>query len=93
MGTLSTMPIKKSILGLQNPVTSAHKEFESLKRASVNLINVVTGKSEFSTTNHVRAAREEHSEGGKSRDEANNIKLEETLQDLPKTDRIILLFL
>ena len=40
---------------------------------------------------HVRSVREELSKGQKLRDEANGIKLAETMQDRPKLERRILL--
>ena len=59
--TSITIPVKKYSPGLQNPVASAHKKYESLQCASVELVNSVTGKGESSTTNQVRAVREERS--------------------------------
>ena len=38
VGTLSKMPVKKSGLGLLNPLTSANEKYLSLKRASTELI-------------------------------------------------------
>ena len=58
---------------------------------SVKLTYTVTGKSDFSTANHVRAVIEDHSEGQKARNKANEIKLAEHFQELPKLDHRILL--
>ena len=44
---LSTMPAKKSVLGLQNPMTSANEKFLSLKCAIAELIRDVKGESDF----------------------------------------------
>ena len=81
---LNPMPVKKSWLGLQNTLTPAHRKFESSQHASAELVNAVTGNINFSTTYHIREAREEWSEEKKTRDKANKIKLEETVQDRPK---------
>ena len=72
--TLSTIPINKSGLGIQNPLISAHKIFEILQCTSVELMNVVTRKSEFSSANHVRAVREYNTQR-ETHNKGNNIKL------------------
>ena len=72
-------------------MTSAHKKIEISQCASVELVNEVAGEREFSTTNHVISFREERSEGQKVCDEANKIKLSETIQGRPKIKCIILI--
>ena len=59
VGTLITMLVRKSGLGLQNTVASAHKKIESSQRVSVKLINAVTGEIDFSVTEHLRSVSEE----------------------------------
>ena len=58
VGTLNTIPVKKSGLGLQNPVTSTDKKFQSSRRASTELIHTVTEESELSTAGQLQALRE-----------------------------------
>ena len=89
--TLSTITVKKSGLGLKNPVTSAHKKIDISQRTSIYLVNEVTGESKFSTTDHVIAVRDERSEGGEERNRDNKIKLAETVQECPKLESRIML--
>ena len=70
------MPFKKDELGLQKPVASAKEKFLSLQRVSTELIRVMTGENEFSTTDHLQAVKKEISKGKKSRDDVNNAKIE-----------------
>ena len=49
VGTLSTFPVKKSGLGLQNPVASATDKYISLLCASYKMIGAVTCESKFQT--------------------------------------------
>ena len=60
------MLVKKSSLGLQNPVTLAQENIDVLQCASVKLINAVTGGGEFSTSGNIRAVREYFSDGVES---------------------------
>ena len=73
------MMVNKYGLGIQNMVTSSHKKIESSQRASVELVNAVTGKSEFSTTIHVIAVREQRSQGQKAHNKSNKIKFIESV--------------
>ena len=75
------MLVKEAGLGLQNPVTLVHKQFESSQCVSIKLFNAVTGETEFSSTYHIRGVIEKHSEGRKARSEENKIKLSENEQD------------
>ena len=63
VGNLSTMLVKKSVLGLQYPVTSANKKYLSSLRAIIELIGTVIGASTFSTANDLLAFREERRDG------------------------------
>ena len=65
--------------GLQNLVTSAHKQILSSQRAIIKLDNEVTGKIKFSTMEHIRAGREDHIKEVKARNKSNEIKLSESV--------------
>ena len=73
--TLSTMKVKKVVLGIQNLVTSARKKCEISQRMSVESVNAVIGKGEFSTTDHTRTVREELGEVQKARRDDKKTKL------------------
>ena len=45
--TISTLSVKKSGMGLQNPATQAAEKYTSLLHASYELICAVTGESAF----------------------------------------------
>ena len=53
VGTLSTMPVNKSGMGILNPVTSANNKELSLKHASTEFIQAVMGVGIFSNANHL----------------------------------------
>ena len=44
MGDISTLPVKKSVLGLHNPATSENDKYTSLLCASDELIGAVKGE-------------------------------------------------
>ena len=90
-GILSTMPVKKAGLGLQNPVTSADEKYLSSRRASTELIRAVTGEGEFSTADHFLTLREERRDGQKRRDDANGAKIKELVDDLKAPDHRLIL--
>ena len=48
IGTLSTMPVGKSGLGLLNPVTSANEKYSSLQCVSTDFIRSMTWEGKFS---------------------------------------------
>ena len=73
---LSTMLVKRSVLGLQNPVTPDDEKWRGLQRTRMELIREMTVESEFLTTDHLQAVKEEISEGKKPRDNINTDKLE-----------------
>ena len=66
VGTLSTIPVKRSGLDLPKPVISANERFLSSQRASMELILAVMGGNEFSTSDHLQAFKEENTEVKKS---------------------------
>ena len=63
--TLSRMPVKKSGLGLQDPMTSSNDKYLSLLCAISDLIGDVTGESGSSTTYNLQAVKEERCDGKK----------------------------
>ena len=85
IGTLSTIPEKKSGLGLLNPVTSENEKYPSLKYASMELIWSVIGKIEFSNANHLLPPMEERRDSQEIRDDINHTKLKELVEDLDGT--------
>ena len=66
VGDLSKFLVKKSGLGLQNPVTSSIDKYKISLCESCNLIGTFTGKRVFSTADHIWAVKEERQDGGKS---------------------------
>ena len=71
VGTLSTMLVKKSGLGLLNSVTSTNEKYLSSKRSRTELIQDVMGEGVFSNGNHLLALREERRDGKKNWDDVN----------------------
>ena len=67
---------KKSGLGIQDSVISANEKYLSSLCTSIKLIGAVTGASEFSTTIHLQAVKEERCDGKKNWDDGNEVKLE-----------------
>ena len=57
VGTLSMLPVNKSGICLQYPVTSANKKCLILLRTSSYLIGAFIGEIEFSTTYHLLEIR------------------------------------
>ena len=57
LGALSTLPVKKSGMGLHNPVTPAQEKYNRSLCASDWLIGAVKGKQMFSTADHIRAVK------------------------------------
>ena len=62
MEALSTFQVKKSRMGLQNPVISAQDKYTSSLRASDELIGAVKGKRVFSAADHIREVKGERRE-------------------------------
>ena len=59
VGALCTMPVKKSVMGLLNPVASAQEKFLRSTRDSAELLQVVPGGGGFSSANHLWTLSEE----------------------------------
>ena len=62
VGALSTMTVRKSGLGLLNPVTSAQEKYLISTGGSAELVQAVTGGGEFYNANHLRILSEEQHE-------------------------------
>ena len=58
LGVLSIMPVKKSVLGLLNPVTSAQKKYLISQWGSTELVWAVAGGG-CSNANNLRTLSEE----------------------------------
>ena len=78
--SLSAPPIKKSILGLQNTVTSADKKYLSSRHASMEMIQSVTGEVKFSTTDRLLALKEERRDTQKIMGECQQLQPQGTSQ-------------
>ena len=91
VGTLSTILVKKSGLGLQYLVTPDNKKYLSLLRANSKLIGSVTGASKISTANHLLELREEWHDGITLWDDAHGAKLKGLVKDLEALDRRLIL--
>ena len=91
VGALSTIPFKKSGLGILNPVTAAKEKFLSSQQAITELIQAATGGGTFSNTDHLLDIREERRHGKKNRHDVNKAKLKELVADLDSTDRYLIL--
>ena len=91
VGALSTLPVNKSGLGLQNYVTSAAEKYTSLLRAICKMIGAVMGDREFSTADHIREIKEERQYGKKYRDELNGTKLRGIVSDQGNSKKRLLL--
>ena len=70
VGYLSTIPVKKSGLGLLNSVTSSQAKYLSYQQESAELFWAVTGGGEFSNADHLRTLSEERHDRKKARDVA-----------------------
>ena len=86
VGALSTMPVKKSELGLLNTVTSSQEKYLSYQRGSAELVQAVTGGGEFSNADHLQTLGEERRERKKDRDAAYKTKLKGLVCDLKGTN-------
>ena len=84
--TLSMIPVKKSRLGLPNPVTSTNKNFLTSQRASTELIQAVMREGVLSNADHLLDIREERHDGQKHWDDVNNAKFKKLVADLNRTD-------
>ena len=70
VGALSMMTVKKSGLGLLNPVMSPQEKYSISTQGSAELVREVKGGGGFSNTKHLRNLSEERRDGKKYRDVA-----------------------
>ena len=91
VGDLSTMPVRKSGLGLLNPVTAYQEKYLSSTRGSAELIRAVTGGGEFSNANHLRTLSEEKRDGEETRDVAYKSRLKGLVSNIKGTDKRLIL--
>ena len=75
------MPVKKSGLGLLNPITSVNDKCLSFQRARADLM----GEGAFSNANRLLALREESHDEQKNQDDDNDAKLKGLVRDLYST--------
>ena len=85
IGTLSKMPIKVTVLGLLNPVTSEKEKYLISKRGITKLIWEVTGGGTFYNTDHLWALWEEICDGQTDQEAANETKLKRLFHSLKCT--------
>ena len=62
-GAIITISVRKSGLGLLNPVKSAQEKYLISTRGSAELTRAVTGGGEFSNTNHLQTLSDERRDG------------------------------
>ena len=91
VGALSAMPVRKSGLGLLNPVTAYQEKYLSSTRGSAELIRAVTGGGGLSNTNHLRTLSEERHGVKEARDVAYESRLKGLLSNLQGTGKQLLL--
>ena len=58
VGALSMIPVKKSVLGILNPLTSAQEKHLRSTRGSTELVRAVTVGGAFSNAGHLRTLSE-----------------------------------
>ena len=85
VGALSTMPVKKAVLGLLNSVTSSQEEYLISTWGSVELVRAVTGGGAFSNADHLRTLSEERRDGKKDRDVVYESRLKGLVSNLKGT--------
>ena len=91
VGTLSTIPVKKYGLWLQDARISSIKKYLRSLCGSSELIGSVTGETWFSTADHLLTPREERHDEQKIRDDANDTKLKVLVNYLEVPDRRLIL--
>ena len=85
------MPVKKSGLGLLNPVTSAQDKYLISQRGSAELVRAVTGGGAFSNADHRRTISEERCDRKKDRDDSYETKIKGLVRYLQVNDKRLLL--
>ena len=91
VGALSTMPVKKYVLGILNPVTLSQKKYLSSQQGSAELVRAVRRRGTFSNTYHLQTLGEERRHVKKYRDTSYETKLEGLYRNLKGTkNRLII---
>ena len=85
------MPVKKSVLGLLNPVTSAQEKYLNSQRGSAEFVWTVTEGGAFFNADHLRKLGEERRDGKKDRDATYKTKIKGLVQDLKGTNKHLIL--
>ena len=91
IGAIITMKVKKSRLGLLNPVTPSQEKYLISQRGSTELVQAVTGGGAFSNVNHLRTLSEEGRDGKKDRESAYESKINALVSNVKSTDKRLLL--
>ena len=91
VGSLSTMTVKKSRLGILNAMTSAQEKYLSYTLGSTELVQAVTGGGSFSNANRLRNLSEERRDRKKDRDVAHKSILKGLVLTIKGTDKRLLL--
>ena len=91
VGSLSTMLVKKSGLGLLNPVTSYQEKYLSSTRGSAELVRAVMVGKAFSNADHLQTLSEEQHDGKKDWYVARGSILKGLVRDNKGTDKCLLL--
>ena len=85
------MPVKKSVMGLLNPVTSAKEKYLISQRGSTEMGWTVTGGGSFSNSDHLRTLSEERRDGNKDQDVIQESRLKGLVRYLKGTDKRLIL--
>ena len=91
VGKLRTIPVKKAVLGLLNPVTYVNEKYLGLQHTSTDLIQSMMGEGACSNVDHLLVLREERPDGQKIRDEVNSAKLKYLVADLNSADQYLII--
>ena len=84
------MPVKKSRMGILNPVTSTQEKYSSSQRGIAELVRDVAGGEAFSNADHLRTLIKERHDGKNDWDAAYEYKLKGLVSDLKCTDKRLL---
>ena len=85
------MRVKKSVVGLLNPVKLAQEKYLIYQLGSAQMVLAVTGGGVFSNTNNLWTLSEERRDGKKDQDAAQESKLKGLVKDLKGNDKRLLI--
>ena len=91
VGALSKILVKKSRLGVLNPLTSSQEKYLSYMWGSADLIRSVTGGGAFSNVDHLQTLSEKRRDRKKYRDVACKSILKGLVSNLKGTNKRLLL--